>query len=184
MNGRGEDAQAAFAAGEYAMEENIELMPEESGTTEAAEAAMTAEAGPEETAPAETKEEDGRPGGGRKATFMVMIRALAGIYLIYTGWSLFTQMKASGDLRWYYVLAAVLFAGFGFVFAVISIRQYLALQEQQKKEQAEQAEKEKAAAPPAPAPRDMTGSDIRERLRRMNEEEGLLDEEAQEKESV
>ena len=169
------------------MEENRELMPEESGTTEAAETAMTAEAGPEETAPAETKEEDGRPGGGRKATFMVMIRALAGIYLIYTGWSLFTQMKASGDLRWYYVLAAVLFAGFGFVFAVISIRQYLALQEQQKKEQAEQAEqaeKEQEAAPPAPAPRDMTGSSIRERLRRMNEEEGLLDEEEQEKESV
>lgn len=178
MSGRREDVQAAFATGENAMEENRELRPE------AAETAITGETGTEENQPAETKAEDGRPGGGRKATFMVMIRALAGIYLIYTGWSLFSQMKESGDLRWYYVLAAVLFAGFGFVFAVISIRQYLALQEQQKKEQAEKAEKEQEAAPPAPAPRDMTGSSIRERLRRMNEEEGLLDEEEQEKESV
>jgi len=155
---------------------------------------------------------------GNRETFGFLIRGLAGAYVIYLAYKIMKDMIAKGDIRWYMVLACVVFVAAGGFFLFMSLRYMMRIRKENeeaaaKKEQealereklfaenpelraryeAEQAQKAAdsgsgaagyqgrrglfggmaGAAAANMQPRSLTGSDIRERLRQMNEEDGL-----------
>ena len=129
--------------------------------------------------PGMVPDDEPAPRRQQSSPFM-LLRVLAGGYLIYLSYSMIKSMNQEGDRKWYIYLFAALFIAAGAAIILFTIRNYLAASKADKEaaeEEAARAERqariraEKARAEGKPALD--SAKSITERLRMLNEAEGV-----------